>query len=201
MTNAIDRAGRIAAAAGLLGALILWPVAVVAGGLASPAPMRFAQAALPPSVAAAPAAPGATAPVPTPSKPPGTASQPVPAAPQQARDPQLERRIAELHRRLRITPAQEPQFAAFAEVMRANTQEMAGLLGQEARVPQMNAVESLHFYQQLTETHAGALKRLEGPFLALYSSLADPQKRAADALLGRAAQRAGQRLAPGPERR
>src|SRR5579864_9729511 len=98
MTNAIDRAGRTAAAAGLLGAVILCPIAVAASGLVSPAPTRFAQAAVPP--------PAATAPLPTPPAAPGAIPPGTAAAPQQARDPQVERRVTELHRRLRVTPAQ-----------------------------------------------------------------------------------------------
>ena len=123
------------------------------------------------------------------------------AAPQPAADAQVERRIADLHRRLHITPAQEPQFAAFAQQMRANAQEMAALRQQLSQNPHMNAVESLHAYAQLAEAHAQALNRLVPPFQAFYDSLSDPQKRTADALLGGAAQGAAQRLTHGPQRR
>lgn len=115
------------------------------------------------------------------------------SAAQGPRDPEVERRIADLHKRLKITPQQETQFNAFADVMRSNAQAMA-MLAQKAQQDQKpNAVEDLRAYEQFTEAHAEGLKRLIPPFQALYDSLNDQQKKTADAVLGHAAAQAEQR--------
>ena len=88
--------------------------------------------------------------------------------------------------RLHITPAQQPQFDAFAEIMRKNAAELDSLMQQKS--PKANAVDDMRFYLQFTEAQAEGLKRLLPAFQALYDSLTDQQKRAADSVMGNAAQ-------------
>src|SRR5437667_48742 len=134
MTNALDRARHSAAALGLAAALILLlgttPAKAQAGGGASP---QLAQASR---------QGGAKAPAATPSG-----------------GSDIDREVADLHKQLRITPQQEPQFNAFAEVMRSNAQDLDALMKQANPNQNANAVEELKQYQQFTETQAAGLKR------------------------------------------
>lgn len=105
------------------------------------------------------------------------------ASPTANREPaaHVEARIADLHKRLHITADQEPQFKAFADVMRANAQSMEALFHERAQHRDRTAMGQLHWYAQLTTAHAEALNRLLPVFDALYGSLSDTQKKAADA--------------------
>lgn len=107
---------------------------------------------------------------------PAAGAEPMPQAFADA----VEIRIAELHHTLRITPAQEPLFRAYADVMRANAQAVNALFVQWAEADNFTAPARLKWYAQLTATHAEAINRLIAPFDALYQSLSDAQKAAAD---------------------
>lgn len=135
----------------------------------------------------APAAPAASAPA------PGTAGQPVEGRGPAAR---VESRISQLRNELHITPAQEPQFTAFADVMRANAQTMQALFQHRAQNRDVTAVGMLRWYGELAAAHAEAVNKLIPVFETLYQSLSDEQKKAADAAFqqlrqSRARRRAG----------
>ena len=119
--------------------------------LAADAPARTAQAAAPP--AAAPGSPGVT---------------------------EVQRQLADLQRRLNITPAQRPQFDAFAQAMRQNAQEMDALVQRTQPKGHPTAVEQLQISVQMATAEADGLKRLLPPLQALYDTLSDAQKRTAD---------------------
>jgi protein CpxP len=93
---------------------------------------------------------------------------------------EVEIRIVELHNALRVTPEQEPVFRVYADVMRANAQTMQGLFQQRAQATDFTAPARLRWYAQLTATHATAVNNLIAPFDALYQTLSDSQKQAAD---------------------
>ena len=171
MLDAIVSRGRAIGAAGLAGALILLPLGLATAGSRS-ADGGWLQAAV--SATAPVAAQG--------SKSPGAKAKPAPAGPREGVEPE----IAELRDRLHITPAQQPQFDAFAEIMRKNAAELDSLMQQKS--PKANAVDDMRFYLQFTEAQAEGLKRLLPAFQALYDSLTDQQKRAADSVMGNAAQ-------------
>jgi periplasmic protein CpxP/Spy len=180
MFHVIDWAGRIAAAVGLAGTLILSPFGVA---LASgpPADGAWLQAA---ANATAPIAmQGSGAGTQKGSAPPSGKAKPAPAGP---RD-EVEQEITEMRDRLLITPAQQQQFDAFAEIMRGNARELDELMRQQTQKPNKNAVDDMRFYLQFTEAQAEGLKRLLPAFQALYDSLTDQQKRAADSVMGNAA--------------
>ena len=181
MTGTTNRAVK-GAAAGALGVFIF--LAASASLYAEPR-----QTAEPQGLAAGPllaqAAPGATSPAPS------TPSQPAHPHRMHARrhgmqgpaDPMtyVEARISELHKRLHITPEQEPQFKAYADVMRGNAQAMRDLFQQRAQGGGENALDRLHWYAKLTAAHADGVSKLVPSFEALYQSLSDKQKKAADA--------------------
>jgi periplasmic protein CpxP/Spy len=98
----------------------------------------------------------------------------------------VEARIAELHNKLRITPDQEPQFKAYADVTRTNAQAMDSLFEEREQSTGTKTAEPadkrLHWYARLTAAHAEAVNKLVPVFDALYQSLSDEQKKTADAL-------------------
>ncbi len=110
------------------------------------------------------------------------------AAPKQAQQPAdpTERQLAELQKRLAIPPAQQPQFDAFAQVVRQNSKEMDALSQPDQQKTARNAVEDLRSSAQMAQAEADGLKRLQQPLEALYASLTDQQKRTADQLLSNA---------------
>lgn len=129
-------------------------------------------------------------------------AQPAPAAPAAAHSPRsaiehVDARIAELHKRLRITPAQESQFKAYADVMRSNAEAMDALFKERAQRTGTNAADAadsrLHWYARLTAAHAEAVGKLVPVFDALYQSLSEQQKKTADAVFQQQLQ---QRRAP-----
>jgi periplasmic protein CpxP/Spy len=93
---------------------------------------------------------------------------------------EVEIRIAELHIALRVTPDQEPLFRAYADTMRANAQAIHALFVERGQATDFSAPARLGWYARLTATHANAVNNLIAPFNALYQSLSDSQKQAAD---------------------
>jgi protein CpxP len=89
--------------------------------------------------------------------------------------PNIEANLAQLHQRLQITPAQEPRFAAFANVMRANSRMTPG-----APPANPSAVDDLRVTIQIREQELSALRRLLPPLQALYASLSPAQQKTAD---------------------
>src|SRR6516164_7082599 len=91
-----------------------------------------------------------------------SAQAPATAAPSTAAMPTLksaeervERRIAELHAQLQITPAEQQQWDQFAQVMRDNAREMDQVFTQRAQqYESMNAVQNMQSYEHVAETHA-----------------------------------------------
>ena len=177
MLSAIDHVRRHAAVAGTA-ALILLTASAVPGtaAAAGDAAMQLAQARGP----AAGNAPSAGAP--------------------QSPTAEVDRKIADLKRQLKITPQQEPQFDAFAQVMRGNAQELDQAMRQAPSGPP-NAVEELRRFAQFTETQANGLKRLVPALQSLYDTLSDPQKKTADQLLAGGEETGGAPGGPPPPQR
>jgi LTXXQ motif family protein len=92
--------------------------------------------------------------------------------------PNVEANIASLRQKLQITPAQEAQFAAVANVMRENARAEASAPHQ----PPANgtAVDDLRAEIQYDEVELAGLKRLLPALEALYSTLSPAQKKTAD---------------------
>ena len=92
-----------------------------------------------------------------------------------AQPPNVEANIASLHQRVQITPAQEAQFNAVANVMRQNARA-------EASAPQSppanaSAVDDLRAYIQYGEMELAGMKRFLPALEALYATLSPAQKQ------------------------
>jgi periplasmic protein CpxP/Spy len=90
--------------------------------------------------------------------------------------------MAALRSRLGITPAQQPQFNAFAQAMQQNEAAMAVFTQRNPPNQPRNALDQLRAQAQAAQLDAQGLRRLVPVFQALYASLSDQQKRVADQL-------------------
>ena len=99
-----------------------------------------------------------------------------------ARIDQLDLRIKDLHARLKITPAQEPQWTAFTNVMRANATRM-GEMYQSGNPQTMTAMDTLRHYAKIAQAHSEEITNLVAPFKALYDSMTPGQQKIADEAL------------------
>ena len=129
--------------------------------------------------------------------PPPTASpmvnHPVPGKNAEER---VENRIKELHAQLRITPAEEPQWNQFAEVMRDNARAMDQAFRERAQgFESMNAVQNMQSYEKLAQAHAQDLEKLVPAFQNLYGTMPDQQKQLADQVFRTNAEQHAQRRA------
>ena len=98
-------------------------------------------------------------------------------------DAKVEARIKALHAKLHITPAQETQWNALAQVMRENAHAIADLREERAeQAKSMNAVEQLKAYAAITDAQAAGIHKFLPAFQALYDTMSDAQKKTADAL-------------------
>ena len=97
----------------------------------------------------------------------------------------IEGRIAFLKAELGITPAQEPQWNAFADALRANAKKM-----QERRQAMMGKEmpttwpDRMMLHERMLQARLDALKTIEGPAKALYEALSPEQQKKADELMG-----------------
>ena len=93
--------------------------------------------------------------------------------------PNVEVNIATLHQRLQITPAQEAQFNAVANVMRENARAEAGAPQQPPAGA--TAIDDLRAYIRYSEVELAGWKKMLPALEALYATLSPTQKKAADA--------------------
>ena len=94
----------------------------------------------------------------------------------------VEQRITSLHKSLKITAAQETDWAAVAQAMRDNVKAMQTLVTAHnaESTKKISAVESLNNYQAFAQAHVDGLKNLIPAFGTLYASMSDEQKATAD---------------------
>jgi periplasmic protein CpxP/Spy len=136
-------------------------------------------APLPPTAAAATPAPAAT--------------PPTGSAPSAATQAAVDQRIRMLQSQLGITEAQMPLWSAFTQAMRDNAAATDALFTQRAgAVATMTAPDNMHSYAQIARAYADNTERLATAFDALYASLSDTQKQAADTLFRQQATAAAQ---------
>ena len=95
----------------------------------------------------------------------------------------VDARIAELHKRLKITDAQKTQWDNIAQVMRDNAEAMTALEKERAHdAKSMNAVDVVKSYSTVIEAHEAGMKKFIPPFEALYDTMSPAQKKTADSL-------------------
>jgi hypothetical protein len=100
----------------------------------------------------------------------------------------VEAHIALLHKELQITPAEETQWAAFAQVMRDNAAQMDAAFSQRgSELATMNAVQDLQSYAQISQIQSNNMQKLATAFQTLYASFPASQQKVADAVFRPAA--------------
>ena len=96
----------------------------------------------------------------------------------------VEHRIAVLRADLKITPEQEADWNAVAQVMRDNAANMEKLItAKRAQVKgSMTALQDMQTYQDFAQARVDGLHNLVPAFTKLYDSMSDAQKKNADAV-------------------
>jgi len=98
----------------------------------------------------------------------------------------VEARIKDMHAKLKITQAQEEQWAKVAKVMRDNEKVMEPLINSRMeKYKTMTAIDDLKSYGEITDAHADAIKRFTPIFATLYASMSDAQKKDSDTMFRR----------------
>jgi periplasmic protein CpxP/Spy len=94
----------------------------------------------------------------------------------------VEARIKQLHANLKITTAQEAQWKAVADTMRANARGMEDAVAvRERALKTMTVMDDLRSYEGMAATHADGLHKLVATFGPLYESMTPEQRKVADA--------------------
>ena len=168
MTPMGDRTARAAAGAMSILILLFLSAGMVAGASRNADASSLLAGGLVAQAAPAGATLGASS---LPPQTPGQSTQP--AGPVT----HVEVRIADLHQQLHITSAQEPQFKAYADVMRSNARAIEALFQQRTQNTDRSAPARLRWYAQLTAAHAEAISKLVPVFDTLYQDLSNEQKK------------------------
>ena len=93
----------------------------------------------------------------------------------------VEKRITELHTKLKITATQEELFTAVAQEMRDSGKAFnEATRSREGKSATMTAVEDLNSYADLASMHADSMKKFVTVFSPLYAAMSDDQKKNAD---------------------
>ena len=93
----------------------------------------------------------------------------------------IEQRITDLHSKLKISPAQQPQWDRFSEVMRDNARNTDQTFQHRVQaMSTMTAAENMQSYAQVTAEYAQHMQLLVPAFQALYDTMSESQKRTAD---------------------
>jgi hypothetical protein len=97
------------------------------------------------------------------------------------RDATVEQHIKGLHAKLKITPAEEPQWREVAATMRENAKDVDRAIDKRlANAANATAIDDLNSYADIVQAHASGIKKLASAFSDLYSSMPDDQKKVAD---------------------
>lgn len=144
----------------------------------------------PPSPAAPPAVMSPAAPSAGQAAPAPNTARPDASTPRARQELSLvERRITDLHRRLKISQDQEPRWQDFATVMRENAVNMDHLFEQQQDRGSLTALAQMQGYVQLATVHAQDMQRLLPAFEQLYNSMPDAQKKLTDQVFRETARR------------
>jgi protein CpxP len=95
----------------------------------------------------------------------------------------IEQRVNRLHDRLKITAAEESQWAVVAQVMRDNARTVGELVhARREKAKTMSAVDDLRAYQAIAEAHAAGVAKLASAFEGLYAVMPPDQQKNADSV-------------------
>ena len=93
----------------------------------------------------------------------------------------VEKRITELHTKLKITADQETLWKAIAQEMRDSGKAFnEATRAREGKAATMTAIDDLNSYADLAAMHADSMKKFVGVFSPLYTAMSDDQKKNAD---------------------
>ncbi|HUK60831.1 MAG TPA: Spy/CpxP family protein refolding chaperone [Stellaceae bacterium] len=144
-------------------------VGMFSAALALGAPLALAQQQMTPAPAAPSAAPAPSA---------GSSSA---TAKPSSREARVEARIKSLHTQLKITPGQEQEWGAVADVMRQSASNIDELSQERSKDrTSMTAVDNLKSYQAIADAHADEMNKLVPAFQALYVKMSPDQQKNAD---------------------
>ncbi len=107
----------------------------------------------------------------------------------------VELRIKDMHAKLKITPAEEEQWAKVTQAMIDDAKTMDTLT--QARFDHskdMTAVDSLKSYDEIAQAHADGIKKMIPVFSDLYASMPDTQKKLTDKFFRHAGHRHGHKI-------
>jgi protein CpxP len=122
------------------------------------------------------------------SPPPAAKSSPAAMAKGDAkRDMRVERQIKDLHAKLKITPAEETQWAAVAKTMRDSAGDLDVAIDKRKSMSSATAIDDLNAYGDIAQAHADSVKKLSASFSPLYASMSPEQKMTADEVFTRRA--------------
>ena len=121
---------------------------------------------------------------------PGTSAGKTTHRPRRAGPRGVEARIADLHKRLKITADEEAQWKQVADVMRQNAAGIEAAIKERAQnAKTMNAMDNLRSYEKIAKAHEDGMQKLIPAFQTLYDSMPDAQKKNADAVFRSFAER------------
>ncbi len=93
----------------------------------------------------------------------------------------VESHITDLHAKLHITVAQQPQWDAFVQVMRDNARDMDQTFQQRTQTLQaMTASENMQSYARVAQEHSDDMQKLVPVFKSLYDTMSTSQQKIAD---------------------
>jgi periplasmic protein CpxP/Spy len=96
-------------------------------------------------------------------------------------DMKVEKHIKDLHAKLKITPAEESQWADVVQTIRGSAIELDNAIDKrKAIVGSATAIDDLNAYGDIAQAHADGVKKLSAVFSKLYASMPDDQKKLAD---------------------
>lgn len=96
-----------------------------------------------------------------------------------AADP-VEKHIKSLHDQLKITAAQESQWAQVAQTMRDNATQLDTVIQKRDEQESPSAIDDLNSYADLSQANSDGVKKMSAVFTPLYNSMSDDQKKNAD---------------------
>jgi protein CpxP len=113
-----------------------------------------------------------------------TRSAPAQSAPHgTATEARVNERIAQMHQRLKITPAQQAAWDAFTQVMRDNvTSTEQAYKERRDGIATMSAPDNMRNFAQIEQARAQGIQNLATSFQTLYDAMSDDQKKTADAM-------------------
>ncbi|APC18883.1 hypothetical protein BLL42_25435 [Pseudomonas frederiksbergensis] len=95
----------------------------------------------------------------------------------------VEKRISELHAKLKITDKQSAQWDAYAQTIRDNAHNAdTAFVERAGKLSSLNADDAMVSYAKLAQLHADNMQKLATTFSALYGRFSDDQKKHADTL-------------------